>query len=307
MDYKGNAKTRRPADFDAYWTRSKAELAKTPCTPIIEPYSQKDSSTGRCYKITLPSFGNITIFGWYIVPRDVDIFSKDTPAKTYPAVQWAPGYGGGQGPVDWTPDGYITLGLNIRGHGISSTYFKLPTSHHLWNIEDPETYYYRGAYMDIIRGIDFLASRPEVNQKHIAVEGSSQGGAFALAGASLDKRVSCAVAYVPYLGNIQDYGYWCLFARGFADKLKDPVAGPKVARTIGYIDTANLAETITCPMLIIVGAQDRTCPPLCGIVDYNRLPKNTIKKLVIDPIADHENTQLMRDASKAWKLKYLQP
>ncbi len=306
-EYKGNPATQRPADFDAYWNKGKAELAKVPMKPVIEPYSEKNSATGNCYKILLPSIGNVTIVAWYMVPKDADTFASPSATKKYPAVQWTPGYGGGQGPIDWTAEGYITLGLNPRGHGASSTYFALPKQHHLWNIKDPETYYYRLAYLDCLRGIDFLASRPEVNPSYIGVEGSSQGGAFTIAVAGLDSRISCAVARVPYLSDIPDYTNWAMFARGFGDNMKDPVSGETVKRIMNYIDAANLIQTVKCPILITIGLQDRTCPPLCGIVDYNRIPQGIHRKLVPDPLADHENSPIMWDEAKKWRDFYLHP
>jgi cephalosporin-C deacetylase-like acetyl esterase len=306
-DYKGNPATKRPADFDAYWDKAKADLAKVALNPVIEPCPDKNSATGNCYKILLPSVGNMTIVAWYTVPKDADRFANPSATKQYPAVQWTPGYGGGQGPFDWTNEGYITLGVNPRGHGASSTYFALPKQHHLWNIDKPEEYYYRQAYLDCLRGIDFLASRPEVDPKHIGVEGSSQGGAFTLAVAGLDSRVSCAVARVPYLSNIPDYTNWAIFARGFGDEMAKPHSGETVKRVLNYIDAANMAQSVKCPILITIGLQDRTCPPLCGIVDFNRIPQGVTKKLVPDPLADHENSPLMWDEAKRWKDYFLKP
>ena len=43
---------------------------------------------------------------------------------------------------------------------------------------------YAGAFMDCIRGVDFLASRPEVDAARLAVTGGSQGGGLAFATAT---------------------------------------------------------------------------------------------------------------------------
>ena len=46
-----------------------------------------------------------------------------------------------------------------------------------YQIEDREKYYYRGAYMDCLRGVDFLCSRPEVDEARLGMWSRSQGGA----------------------------------------------------------------------------------------------------------------------------------
>ena len=68
------------------------------------------------------------------------------------------------------------LALDIRGHGISRLDFDPGQREYMWEgIEGPaKDYVYVGAYMDCIRGLDFLASRPEVDASRLVVEGGSQ-------------------------------------------------------------------------------------------------------------------------------------
>lgn len=307
MDYKGSPKLKKPADFKAYWDRTKKELAACPMNATITPVPEKNTPTGNLYKITLNSFGNTTIACWYYVPKDVDPLNPKAGDKKYPAVQIMPGWGAEEPPLDRTAEGLITLSLNPRGHGPSNDYFKRPEMHHLWNIEDSETYYYRAAYMDCVRGIDFLVSRPEVAASKIGVEGGSQGGALTVAVAALDSRIACATSNVTYLSNFWDFGYLSSIGSGdaFIKMMTDPKTGKKVTKTLDYIDVANLAGWVKCPMQICMGLQDRVCPPLNGITVYNHLAKGVKKQLVLDPLADHEVTPLMRDANKEWRTKYL--
>jgi cephalosporin-C deacetylase-like acetyl esterase len=307
LDYKGSPKLKKPADFKAYWDRTRKELAACPMNATITPVPERNSATGNLYKVTLNSFGNVTIACWYFVPKDVDPLNPKPGDKKYPAQQLMPGWGGEMGPVDRTSEGLITLSLNPRGHGPSNDYFPLPPSHHTWNIDNPETYYYRAAYMDCVRGIDFLSSRPEVNHSHIGAEGNSQGGALTVAVAALDPRITCACSNVTYLSNFWDFGKLGTLGSGvtFLEMMNDPVKGAKVQKTLAYIDVANLAGWIKCPLQVCVGGEDRVCPPICGITVLNRLPKGVQKELVIDPVADHEVWETMTNANKAWRTKYL--
>ncbi len=306
MNYKGSRELGRPRDFRKYWKEARQKLALVPMSPKMEPAPEKETATGKLYKVTLNSYLNIPIVCWYYVPKEVDI-ENPKPGQKFPAIQIMPGWGAEEPPIDRTAEGYITLSLNPRSHGPSKDYFTTPIAHHVWNIDQPEDFYYRMAYMDCIRGIDFLASRPEVDAGRIGVEGSSQGGAFSIAVGALDGRVSAVAASVPYLSCFPDFAQLSTLGSGniFMDKANDPDIGQRVSRTLGYIDIANLVQDIHVPTLITVGAQDPVCPPLCGIIAYNRLDEDVPSKLVIDPDAEHEYSNVMRAAHREWFGQYL--
>lgn len=307
VDYNGNNLLQRPPDFKEYWDEARNDLAAIPFEPEISAVPERTTETGKLYKVKLQSYNNIPIICWYYVPKDIDPLSKTAPAKKYPAIQIMPGWGAEEPPLDRTRDAYITLSLNPRAHGPSKEFFITPIEHHVWNIDNPDEYYYRAAYMDCVRGIDFLASRPEVDIERIGVEGGSQGGAFALAVAALDKRVRCVASNVPYISNFPDFVRISTngSGRSFGRLMNEPHKGEIISRTLSYIDVSNLAPWITCPTLVCVGLQDRVCPPVNGIVALNRMPLGVARRLVTDPQADHEVTPLMRNANQDWYRTYL--
>lgn len=97
----------------------------------------------------------------------------------------------GYGSKPWSPkpndnSGFVEFVLSVRGQGLQQ-----PTNIYgdwiTYGLQSKENYYYRGAFMDLVRAIDFVASRPEVNTKNIFAEGGSQGGAFTLAACALDR------------------------------------------------------------------------------------------------------------------------
>ncbi|MDI6784444.1 MAG: acetylxylan esterase, partial [bacterium] len=186
VHYRGTKALKRPPDFKKFWDKARAQLAAVPMEPEIIPMPERESKTGKCYRVKLNSYGGIPIVCYYFVPKEVDPLFPTPSKKKYPAIQIMPGWGAEELPNDRTAQGLITLALNPRTHGPSKQYFKTPIDqHHLWKIDEPEEYYYRQAYMDCLRGIDFLVSRPEVAQDRIGVQGGSQGGAFAIAVAAL--------------------------------------------------------------------------------------------------------------------------
>jgi len=307
LDYKGSDRLRRPEDFDRYWQEAKARLAAVTMAARIEPVPERATATGELYRVQLVSYDEVPIVCWYYVPREVDLEAPQPAPLRYPAIQIMPGWGAEEPPIDRTAQGFITLSLNPRAHGPSKEFFTTPIGHHLWNIERAEDYYYRAAYMDCLRGLDFLSSRPEVDSGRIGVEGGSQGGAFALASAALDGRVACAVANVPYLSNFPDFVRLGTLGSGteFGRLMNETERGEAVRRTLAYVDVSNLAPFIRCPTMVCVGLQDRVCPPLNGITALNRLPEGVPRRLVLDPAADHEVSPLMREANREWFETYL--
>ena len=307
LDYKGSPLLKRPRDFKKYWREAKEKLALVPMNPKIEPVPEKNTATGCLYKVTLNSYWNIPIVCWYYVPKDIDPLHPEASKKRYPAIQVMPGWGAEEPPIDRTAQGFITLSLNPRNHGPSKDFFKTPVDHHLWNIDIPEDYYYRAAFMDCRRGIDFLSSRPEVNARKIGVEGGSQGGALALAMGALDERIACVCSNVPYISNFPDFIRLGTLGSSAVYKqyMERPDIGERVKKTLSYVDIANLAPDIKVPTLICVGAQDPVCPPLNGIVALNRIPKGVPKRLFIDKDAEHEVPDTMRAENNAWHEKYL--
>jgi cephalosporin-C deacetylase len=202
-----------------------------------------------------------------------------------------PGYSGGMIPeyVDYGND-IIGFGLNIRGHGNSQDDFNPGFPGYLFSgIKNQDTYVYRGAYMDCLRGIDFLYSRPEVDTLRVAVEGGSQGGALTFATAALDNRriVACA-PLVPFLSDFEDYFKIATWpGNEFIDYVQEEynMSWEEVYRVLSYFDIKNLAGWIKCPLFMGVGLVDDICPPHINFAAYNQVKSE--KYYVVYPEAGH--------------------
>ena len=272
----------RMPDFDDYWRRAKKELE------AVEPQFRMTRLDSLCtptrewFLVEMRSLGNVLIRGWYGRPVQ--------PGK-YPAILHVQGYSSYMIP-QWAYQGddMISFALNIRGHGNSKDNVDpgFP-GYLLYQLHDKENYIYRAAYMDCIRAVDFLYSRPEVDTGRIAVEGGSQGGALTFATAALDnQRIKVAVPQVPFLSDFRDYFRCATWpANEFETYVKQhpEIGWDKVLETLSYIDIKNLAPWIKCPVLMAIGLMDNVCPPHINFAAYNQL--NVPKEYIAYPENGH--------------------
>jgi len=271
-----------PPDFTQYWANAKRELATVDPHYKLSKVDSLSTDTRDCYLVEMHSLGNVLVRAWLLTPKK--------PGK-YPAVLTVQGYSSVMQP-DWTFNNpnVVSLGLNIRGHGNSQDDVNPGFPGYLYSgIEDKEKFIYRGAYMDCVRAIDFLFSRPEVDTNHVAVEGGSQGGALSFATAALcGNRIKAVVPAVPFLSDFPEYikvATWPAEEwQGYAKE--HPQFGINgILKTLSYIDIKNLAPWVTAPVFMGVGLIDETCPPRINFAAYNNLKVE--KKYVVFPDSGH--------------------
>ncbi len=269
-------------DFDDYWTRAKRELAAV--DPQFNMIRMDSLCTDRrnVYLVEMRSLGNILIRGWYSVPT--------APGK-YPAVMQVHGYQSVILPeyVDYGDD-LIGFGLHIRGHGNSRDQIDPGFPGFLqYFLNDKEMYIYRGGYMDCVRGVDFLFSRPEVDTTRVAVEGASQGGALTFATAALcNGRIRVCAPQVPFLSDFEDYFKVASWPGNEFINLvmnEKKYSWEEVYNTLSYIDIKNLAPWIAAPMIMGVGLVDDVCPPHINFAAYNQVQSE--KHYIVYPLSGH--------------------
>ena len=91
-----------------------------------------------------------------------------------------------------TVPNYCGMWIAIHGLPVELDYESRPDDPAAWNywtygIETPQTSMWRTIYASMVRSVDFLATRPEVDVKRIMSSGGSQGGGLSLVLAGLDK------------------------------------------------------------------------------------------------------------------------
>jgi cephalosporin-C deacetylase len=225
--------------------------------------------------------GNVLIRGWYSVPKK---------QIKHPGLLRIPGHSVNILP-DTTIKDFAVLALNIRGHGNSSDAIHPGFPGYITHgLQNKYSYIYRGAYMDGIRGLDFLYSQAEVDTSRIAVEGHSQGGGISIALAALDHRIKAIAPDQPFLSDFRNYfkiapwpkSEFSAFANTHFKGAMD-----SVYTILSYIDIKNLAPLVHCPVIMLVGLKDETCPPEINFAAFNNISSKN-KEYRIYPEAIHE-------------------
>ncbi|MCC5875828.1 MAG: acetylxylan esterase [Candidatus Sumerlaeia bacterium] len=306
FDFAGLEGMEPPADFDAFWERAKWDLAMVNPNYEVRELEDYHTETGLMYEVAFDSIDDVRIVCRFTIPRAATDDEGNLVAH-FPAIIVMPGYGAEQPPMDRTPSGFITMSVNPRNHGPSRKSWVSPVEHLIFGIEDPETYYYRLAYMDCLRAADYLMSRPEVDTARVVAEGGSQGGLFAIALGALDHRISAVVSNVtafsaiPVGNRLNTLGSSTRFSTMMAEE-----GGEAIARTLSYIDGASMATRLRAPLQINMGGQDPVCHFLTGIVILHQLRPDVPREYNILPNARHEVPGPMREANARWVQMWLE-
>lgn len=265
-------------EIDAFWNETRKELAAVPMN--VNVTKVKEALPYRKYKIVLQSLGGVSIVGYLSLP-----VQGESPAKPWPVIVTASGYGGNQQGImlGECQRGYAILQVFPRGQGPSAEYFKLRGDKLTLELKKPEGAYYQGAYTDVIRMIDYIVTRPDIDSSRIALAATSQGAGISLAVASLDSRVKVVVAHVPFLCNMRLAATMPSLVRGLLDKAK--ANNDKSLHTLDYFDPLNLVSHLHVPVLMSAGGKDHTCPQQTIRSVYKRI--NSIKELKFYPNLAH--------------------
>jgi len=258
----------RPDDFDDFWDTTLKQVAQVPLRPSFEYVAERSTDEVAVYDVHYDSWEGVRISGWYAVPR---------AAGPHPALMLVPGYISEPViPRSWAQQGYAAFAVAPRGKLRSNDRFNPGYPGLLvHNIVDPNTYGYRGFYVDAVRAVEAVLTRPEVDADRVGVHGSSQGGALTITTAALmPDVVTCGAAGAPYLCGFMEsarlthsYPY-----EEINEYLRDhPEHEQRVAESVGYYDGINFAPNIQAPMLVYIGLEDDVCPPETGFAVHEAM------------------------------------
>ena len=292
--------------INAFWKETLDELADVPMEAEMEISDPEGVmyeavKTFQNHSVRLTSFGGIKLRGWYTIPIG------EPPAGGFPALISAPGYFGIQSlSMHYVRHGYAMLALYPRGQGESTAEWELPHSTKAtYHADDRYQHYYRGAFADLVRGVDFLSERPEVDANRIGTWGMSQGGGFALAIAALDRRIKAASAEVAWPLNfrvsvqIEDapYGEYYTLLKENPDK-KD-----LIMENLEYFDAYNLGKNITCPTLMNAVIIDNIHPYHTIMPVFEQIPVK--KSIIVYPDIEHGTRADYARHSLDWLDRYI--
>lgn len=293
------------SDFQEYWQAAKDQLKAIPVNAQLELVEA--GKYRNLYRVTLSSIPNgtsgdpVLIRGYYAEP---------TGDGSYPCIINYQGYDSDNGSTVWHPTAdsnpnYAELIISARGQSFgnrtpyASDNIYCPTidtddnmgGYHwfTYHFGDKDSYYYRGAYMDQVRGIDFVCSRDKIDKNNIFCTGASQGGAFTLVATALsDGRVNAIAPAIQFMGDFPDYfqvGSWPVSEAKAAAVWKN-MTEDEMYKFLSYYDTKNFASMITAPTLSSIGLQDNVCPAHTNLAPYNLLTCE--KQLYINKNLIHE-------------------
>ena len=302
-------------DFDAFWQTAKEELAAIEETdePVLTKIDSKSTEKRTVYLVEFKSVRDslngepVTVRGYYAEPTD---------GKKHPVIMHYLGYDssyrpGGQDAMPWCPNGdgdelsgnYAEFILSTRGQsinnrpaadradGINRDFTNTYGDWFAFNFGKKDNYYYRGAYMDCVRAIDFMATRETSDMNNLYAEGQSQGGAFTYAAAALSGREFKAIAPgIAFMGDFPDYFKIVNWPAYVARENQGTMTDDEMYAFLSYFDTKNLATLISEKTAVIatIGVQDNVCPPHTNIAPYNNLPEGTVKEISFNPENAHQ-------------------
>ena len=253
-----------PADFDAYWKKQKDILASVPMK-VIEMKEVPGNDKVKAFDVKIACAGKMPVSGYLVMP-------KNAAAKSLPAEVSFHGYGVRGSSLNLS-SGENKISFNINAHGIPNgqpkEYYEnlKELKGYAFSKEEnanPDTSYFNGMYLRVMRAMEFVKSLPEWNGKDLRASGGSQGGMQSLAAAGLDKDVNDCDAWSPWN---------CDFGR---TELKRLVGGWYVAYTpaLNYYDPVNHVKRANpkCKLFIVSNLGDYTCPPSGVWIAYNNFP-----------------------------------
>jgi len=246
-----------PADFDTFWKTQVERLKEVPMKFTMTEVPSADPAYVT-YDVKIDCAGGKPVSGYLTKPRDA-------APKSLRANGVYMGYGVSSA-KPYTAPGTMMLCINAHGieNGKEAEYYKgLGLEKYGFKNEEnarPETAYFNGMILRVLRSLEFLKAQPEWNGRDLIVSGGSQGGFQALSGAALDKDVTKCMVNVPWMCDLAGVNVGRL--RGWR---------PDYAEGLGYYDSVNMARHIACPVTITAGLGDYVCPPSGVAVLYNNL------------------------------------
>jgi cephalosporin-C deacetylase len=234
-----------PADFEQFWAAALAELERLPAAPELTELPLRSTDFGAVYALKLTSIGSYRVFAYYCVPQG------DGP---FPVLYYLPRYGS----VNHIPpyeqrQRYICVQLCHRGQRLADQPFAAAYPGLLTTgITDPAQYVYCGILADCCRVVDFLRTRPEVDQARIALLGDDLALMTAALRPAVD-AVYCAPALFYQMEQLapRTSGYPLEeindYLRAYPEKRS------QVWRTLRYFDLRHFAQKVRAETLLVTG------------------------------------------------------
>lgn len=287
----------RPADFDAFWDNAIARFAES--VPLgakmekDEAESAKNGGSHVCWRLTFN-----TVPAGRVIRGQLSVPAKGN--GPWPVSVCVPGAGSGSWGFSRSA-GRVFLILNVldyprvpadgadakalyaaqnaawgaKGGQDRQWYFEGDVT------EGREGFFYYGAILGINRAVDWVAGQPFVDTGDIRYAGQSQGGAFGIILAALNKHLTRAQIGEPAMTDMSGVlaggrqSGWPMLPEKFSGK----PCYDDVMKMLPYFDCAHFAPRVRIPTRWFVGFADELCPPHAVWAGYNCLAAGDRKML----------------------------
>lgn len=263
-----------PEDFDEFWKKQKDLLASVPMKVLECEDIHATGQSSDVFRIKLSCAGPRPVTGYICRPK-----LRKEEGRKFPARLDVDGYGCGKMRPNDGNAGQREIIFHINAHGFELDQddkyyqdFDKSIRDGKWNYAfspnqnaKPETCYFYGMALRVMRALEYLKTIPEWDGKTLVASGGSQGGLQAVWAAGLDKDVSVCKSAITWccdmggekLGRLR--GGW--YIQG-TDALRyfDPV---------NHIKRMNPAAELKIPR---AGLGDYVCPPIGLWFLYNNAP-----------------------------------
>jgi cephalosporin-C deacetylase-like acetyl esterase len=265
-----------PPDFDGFWKR---QLAKLDEVPLAVNYMTEDPSPMegvKVYAVSVACPGPAPVTGYLAIP-------EGAAEHSLPAIVRFQGYSTNLQQVSrWLSKSAVIFEINAHGYDLLKAHdpetgkqyhqdyvAALKSNGYSYAFDpaqnqNPETAYFNGMALRVLRALQFVKSLPEWDGKTLEARGGSQGGLQTIWAAALDHDVTSAFPEVP----------WCCNLAGKSCGRMAPSWGIPYVKELNYYDPIHLAKRIpkSCSVNVVrAGLGDYTCPPSGIAAFYNNL------------------------------------
>ena len=286
-------------DYDEFWQTAKDQLAAINMDAKLTEIKEKSSASRKVYLVEFYSIPDgltgdpVKIRGYYCEPQD---------GQKHPVIFHFYGYdtAGSKAKCECPAGGssdYAEFYVSHRGQylnnrpastqnpGVTEDCINIYNSDWFaFNFGDKNSYYYRGAFMDCVQAVRFMATRETSDMTKLFAEGSSQGGALTYACAALSDypftAIACNVAFLGDYADAMEIGGLAAEISKRCQKEKN-MSDEDMLAFLSYFDTKNLATRISCGVMASSGLKDDVCPARTNVVPFNNLKTPAENKMYI--------------------------
>ena len=265
-----------PPDFDGFWKRQLAKLDEVPLAVNYMTAVPSPMEGVKVYAVSVACPGPAPVTGYLAIP-------EGAAEHSLPAIVRFQGYSTNLQQVSrWLSKSAVIFEINAHGYDLLKAHDPETGKQYHQNYvaalksngysyafdpaqnQNPETAYFNGMALRVLRALQFVKSLPEWDGKTLEARGGSQGGLQTIWAAALDHDVTSAFPEVP----------WCCNLAGKSCGRMAPSWGIPYVKELNYYDPIHLAKRIpkSCSVNVVrAGLGDYTCPPSGIAAFYNNL------------------------------------